>query len=139
MPESRRTTFAKRLAKERQVASQTPNRAIAADIWTELKYIFESYSKYELECIDVLAITVTEKADRLELSVTTTDHRNHSDETEPWGNIFMSAEKLNRLHAIMKSTMRMAETEGVQTWTDVDDDNHRFWGFYIDFEDEKGQ
>lgn len=136
MPKSKHVTYAEKLIQKRLEAIEASDQYVAADIWGEVVYIFECYRSYELECLNSLAITVKEKVDRLELSVTPTFSEDNSEKTEVWENIFMSSEKLNRLSEIMRLAMQMAESQGLEVWTDTDDDNNQFWNFFIDFEEE---
>ncbi len=135
MPKSKKhVPFAQKMRQKRHQAGFATDAQVAANIWGELVYVFSCYSAYELECFEALSIIVTEKQDRLALSVTTISCGDDSEDMEEWEDIYMSSKKLYNIAQIMHIVMLIADREDVRNWTDVDNDGQRFWEFCIEFE-----
>lgn len=128
-----------RMNRKRNGAIKASDHQIAEYIWSLVEEIFDSYEGYELEKIDFISVTLTEKVDCLKKKITIKETDEIEDETFEKGHITLSAEKLERLDYIMPLVMKLAEKEGVLPWDDKNDDHEHFWGFHVGFGEEEDE
>lgn len=129
-------TFVERMNQKRLEAQNASDKDVADYIWSEIKLVFDLVDGYQLELVDYLTVTVTEKVDAIKLDITVKESYESSDYTEDCESLMLAAEKLERLPEIMPLVMKIAEDEGLRVWYDED---KKFWGFHIEFAEEEDQ
>lgn len=129
-------TLAERIRENRLAAVNSTFEEIADFIWENIVDAFDSFDKYELECLNYISVVVKERVDRLEIVMITKNRDNAYDESEEMWDLFFSSEKLMDMEEIMELVLKKGEAEGLEVWMDdnMDDDEgngYYLWGFHL--------
>ena len=130
-----KTTLYGEIAKAQQKAFFAKNTELATHIWSEIEGALRSIDLFELEVIKSVTITVTEKADFLELSKTFFKYSVCNPYTRYEDNIkkiFLSKRRLQNLDETMSEVQDKAREEGLETQANFNNfTKERSWDFTV--------
>ena len=125
-----------KMNQKRKDAINASDQQIAEYIWGLVEELFDMKEGYVLEVFDYISVALTEKVNGLKVQFIIKESEEIKEDTSDMGSIILSSKKLERLDSIMPIVMELAEKEGVTSWDDVNDDQEKFWGFYMGFKEE---